>query len=144
MVPEQADEDHCSAVPQPACEPALPYMQFMHVSSASPRMALSCVRQWRALERHRMAMHHCLGLNSNTPSAQDPKRQLRVAKRDRCAGPSHSEQMSAIEARTDAEAGEAPAVGGKRKAGGKGAAGARKKGPGAGALNTHVRSPLGP
>ena len=62
-----------------------------------------------------------------------------MAKHDRCSGPSHSEQMSAIEARTDAEAGEAPAVGGKRKAGGKGAAGARKKSPGAGALNTHVR-----
>ncbi len=49
-----------------------------------------------------------------------------------------SEQMSAIEARTDAEAGEAH-VGGKRKAGGKGAAGARKNGPGAVALSTHVR-----
>lgn len=88
--------------------------------------------------------NHYLGLNSNTPLALDPKCQLRVAKHDRCVGPSHSEQMSAIEARTDAEAGEAPAVGGKRKAGSKGAAGVRKKGPGAGALNTHVSPPLGP
>ena len=46
--------------------------------------------------------------------------------------------MSAIEARTDAEAGAAH-VGGKRKAGGKGAGGARKKGPGAAALSTQVR-----
>ncbi|KAK9839496.1 hypothetical protein WJX81_005727 [Elliptochloris bilobata] len=52
-----------------------------------------------------------------------------------------SEQMSAIEARTDAEAGEAQAVGGKRKAG-KGAGGARKRGPGASALSTHELLPL--
>ena len=48
-----------------------------------------------------------------------------------------SEQMSAIEARTDAEAGEAGASR-KRKANGK-AGGARKKGPGAAAISTHVR-----
>lgn len=48
-----------------------------------------------------------------------------------------SEQMSAIEARTDAEAGEAGTCR-KRKANGK-AGGARKKGPGAAAISTHVR-----
>ena len=47
-----------------------------------------------------------------------------------------SEQMSAIEARTDAEAGEAGTCR-KRKANGK-AGGARKKGPGAAAISTHV------
>ena len=45
--------------------------------------------------------------------------------------------MSAIEACTDAEAGEAGTCR-KRKAGGK-AGGARKKGPGAAAISTHVR-----
>ena len=48
-----------------------------------------------------------------------------------------SEQMSAIEARTDTEAGEAGTCR-KRKANGK-AGGARKKGPGAAAISTHVR-----
>ena len=48
-----------------------------------------------------------------------------------------SEQMSAIEARTDAEAGEAGTCR-KRKANGK-AGGARNKGPGAAAISTHVR-----